>query len=163
VMLECMYSRLGDVPIADVANLMLGVQAAAATAAVRLLGRRPAAGRRSKLIEKASRLRLVRPEEGSVGVLVRVPKATGEDEGEDTVPLVTVEGQSLGARAVAEVVRALISDHPDPATARTLVQMPRGVGLGARYESIPFVEQPETGRSASSASILLGGINFAST
>jgi hypothetical protein len=130
-------AELGEVPVTDVANLLLGVQTAAAASAAKILGRSSieGRGRRGKVVETATRLRLVGLERGSVGVVMRVPRVEEEDR-------LLTEPHSLGQMAVDQVVRTLQVDQPDPAIARTLVQLANRIGVGSRYDSVNFIEHP---------------------
>ncbi|MGH2596153.1 MAG: hypothetical protein ACRDH7_09340 [Actinomycetota bacterium] len=152
VKLEGPHAHLGEVPLSDVANLMIGIQDAAAAGAAKVVGKRLTTGRRGKLVENAARIRLVRLMEASVGVLVRPPSLEEEasDLDETTEALTTDtgvqidHGQSLGYRALSEVTKAVRSRKPDPAIARALLQMSKNVGVGVRHDAIAFIEDPDT-------------------
>jgi hypothetical protein len=152
VKLEGPHAHLGEVSLSDVANLMIGIQDAAAAGAAKVAGKRLTVGRRGKVVENAARIRLVRLMEASVGVLVRPPsleeETTDLDEATEAMTTETGatidHGQSLGFRALQEVTKAARSRKPDAAIARALLQMQKNVGVGTRHDAIAFIEQPNT-------------------
>jgi hypothetical protein len=128
-------AKLGDVPMVDVARLMLDVQTLIARAAGVAIGRRPkATGRWEGTIEEATRLRLVRIKRGSVTVEVQGPRADPLDGEFD-----------LGAESLADVgwsaatsVLTSTSDHDDPDLLVRLLNLGDHLAIGTRYSAIEF-------------------------
>ena len=128
-------AELGEVLASDVAHLLIAVERSMAAAAASVLGRRRGVGRRVKVVEASTRLRLVRIEAGnSVDVLLRLPEQDESEEGR-----LELGDQTLGELAVEQMLTALETDEPDPQIARTIVDLSTEVGLGTRYDAVVFV------------------------
>jgi len=126
-------ARLGSVPAADVARLLLGVQRAAARASGAVLRRGvKKTGRWGKVIEDAVRFRLVGIEEGSVVGILELPAVeTGADQLE-------LDAGSLGEAALVATIRTAAGETDDADVARALVRMVERLGVGSRYEAVTF-------------------------
>lgn len=132
-------ARLGEVPAADVARLIIGLERALARAAYVALGtsRGQQSGRHRAAIERASRLRFVGVEGGSVVQLLALPDRGTPSP--DELPL-TVE--DLSAAAFVELTRAIQSgaDDTDAELAAALAQLGDELGVGERNEQIVLGE-----------------------
>jgi len=152
--LEGPDARLGDVPALDVARLIIGLERALARAAYVALGtsRGPQSGRHRAAIERASRLRFVGVESGSVIELLALPEfgAPAEDE----LPLSVAD---LGDRAFDEVVRAIGSraDDVDAELAAAIAQLGDELGVGERNNYLSLAEAGPDARAEPERSVRL--------
>jgi hypothetical protein len=132
-------ARLGDVPAVDVARVIIGLERALARAAYVALGtsRGPQPGRHRAAIERASRLRFVGVEAGSVVELLALPDVgTASD---DELPL-TLE--DLSGAAFAELTRAIQggADDTDVELAAAVAQLGDELGIGERNDQLSLGE-----------------------
>lgn len=135
-MLEGDEASPGRIQATDVAKLLLGIQAALRRAAHVVLGRPRLAttGRYEAAIEEATRLRVVRVEEGSfAGVLALPDVERGADELDIDVGL-----HDLGYRAFHRLLDVLEnpSTDVDQGLARAIAQLAEDVNLGGRTRRI---------------------------
>jgi hypothetical protein len=128
-------AKLGEVPAADVARLILGVERAMARAASVVVGRpKTTTGRYDDVIERAVRLKLHAVMEGSVVPVLEVPEFV--PTGDSTLD---VEATSLGDAALAQVLDAADPQkHPHPVVAKGLLELAEGLRVGERYDAITF-------------------------
>ena len=128
-------AKLGEVPAADVARLILGVERAMARAASVVVGRpKTSTGRYDDVIERAVRLKLRAVLEGSVVPVLEVPEFAMTDD--STLDL---EAMSLGDAALAQVFDAADPQkHPHPVVANGLLELAELLRVGERYDAITF-------------------------
>ena len=125
-------ARLGVVPAADVARLLLGVERALARQTAHALGR-PAAerGRWEAVVANAVRVRLAAIEEGSVVPVLELP-----DFGVDGLAL---QAETLGEEALTQILDVISGDRsPEPDVAQAFTSLANDLDIGRRYESIVF-------------------------
>jgi hypothetical protein len=125
-------ARLGHVPAADVAHLLLGIERALARQAAHTIGR-PAAdrGRWESVIANAARIRLVGLEEGSIVPVLDLP-----DFGVDGLAL---EAETLGEAALEQILDVVSGERAtEPDVAAAFVSLADELALGSRYESVVF-------------------------
>jgi len=137
VRLEGANAKLGEVPAADVANLILVVEIAAKRAAAVALGRpKTTTGRYQGTVEQALDFRLVAIEPGSVVPVLALPPSTDFDDNGQF----DLEVASLGQVAVRLLMDAAsnIDTHPDPAVAKALLDVADKLHIGERYDAITF-------------------------
>lgn len=133
VKLDGVEARLGRIPAADVARLLLMLERAAARTAAVVLGRpKTTTGRYQAVIEQAVRFRLLGIEEGSIVPVLELPRPS-KDEG--TLDL-AVPG--LGEAAI-EALLATVCEPADPLIAQAVLDLADGMKVGERYESLTFV------------------------
>jgi hypothetical protein len=128
-------AKLGRIPAADVARLLLATERVLARAAGEALGRRvKPTGRWAGIIADSVRLRLVAVEAGSVTGVLELPDLSPEP---DQLPLAEAATLSeLAAHALRSTLQGKDSSNRD--TARALIRMADEVGIGSRYEAITF-------------------------
>jgi len=126
-------ARLGSIPAADVANLLLGAQRAMARATGGVL-RRPIkpTGRWGRAIEEAVRFRLVGIEEGSVVGILELPTV------EPDPSQLELDPSTLGETALGYALRTAAGEADDVDVARAFVKLLDQVGVGSRYEAVTF-------------------------
>jgi hypothetical protein len=130
-------AKLGEFAARDFAALVIGVERTLARACGHIVGRHvKARGRRERLIERATRLRLVAVEPGSVVGVLELPDLTtseGEEFGLSDEGLAeTALDQTLASAAgETEGYRDVI---------RSLVQLTEDLGVGTRYEALVLEE-----------------------
>jgi hypothetical protein len=129
-------AAFGRVRAADVGRLLVGVEQVLARAAAHVVAGQPGRGRgrRGRLIEEATRLRLLAIEPGSVVGVLQVPGA-GEVEG--GLDLDLAELASLGETALRYAVSTAVEGrwrYSDVAAA--FVTLAEGVGVGSRCDAI---------------------------
>lgn len=129
--LEGEFARLGEVPAADVAHLILGLERAIGRSAAKVIGRRPATGRRGGLVEAATHLKLVAVEEGSIAPVFELPVL---DLGDDAT--LEMDVADLGDIALDATLTLLEAQDPNPDTADALSQLCDELGIGTRYERL---------------------------
>lgn len=130
--LEGPHAALGDVPAADVANLILWTETAIMRAASVVLGRpKTGTGRFEEPIERSSRLLLVGVEEGSVQPVLELPQAEGTDDA------LLLESDTLGEAALERVLDALTDPTPQPVIAKAVLELAEKVHIGDdRYDKL---------------------------
>ncbi len=127
-------AKLGEVPAVDVGKLLLGVQSAVARAAGAAIGRQvKTRGRWERVIEDATRLRLVQLRRGSIIAEFDISAAT------PTEPELDLSVDTLGDVGW----RAANSAITDPSAADLgvvvrLSQLAEELGIGDRYDSVQF-------------------------
>lgn len=128
-------AKLGEVPAADVARLILGVERAMARAASVVLGRpKTTTGRYDDVIERAVRLKLRAVVEGSVDAVMEVPGVASGDDG-----TLDLDAASLGESALGQLLDAADPQkHPHPVVAKGLLEMTELLRVGERYDAITF-------------------------
>jgi hypothetical protein len=128
-------AKLGEVPAADVARLILGVERAMARAASVVLGRpKTTTGRYDDVIERAVRLRLRAVVEGSVVSVLEVPEFAPTDDA-----TLDIDAASLGESALTRVLDAADPErHPHPVVAKGLLELAEWLRVGERYEAVTF-------------------------
>lgn len=129
--LEGELARLGEVPSADIARLILGIERAIGRSAARIVGRRPGTGRRGALVEAATHLRLVALVEGSIAPVLELPPLVLGDEA-----TLDLEVADLGELAVDSTLDLLESNDPNPDVAHALTQLYDEIGIGTRYDRL---------------------------
>ena len=129
--LEGSAAKLGEVPAADIAHLILGVERAIARSAAQIVGRRPGTGRRGALIEASTRLRLVNILEGSVMPVLELPDLDVDVEGDFDLDV-----QDLGSLALDATLDLFELKDPSPDVAGAFVQLYDDLGIGSRYERL---------------------------
>lgn len=126
-------AELGTVPAADVAHLLLEVEALTARAVGVVRRRRlKRTGRWGKVVEEAVRFRLVGIEAGSVVGVLELPDVVQEPDQLD------VEVPTLGESALIAALRIGAGEDEDVDVARAFVRLAERVGVGTRYETITF-------------------------
>jgi hypothetical protein len=141
VKLDGEHARLGEVPAADVARLLLLLEKAAAQAAAVMLHQpKTTTGRYKGVIEQAVHFRLVAIEEGSVVPVLELPDPVPFD-GEQTLGLDVI---SLGESAVEALLDAA-QKPTDPIIAKAILDVADGMYVGERYDAIVF-DVPANGR-----------------
>lgn len=127
-------ARLGSVPAADVARLIIGLERALARAAYVALGksREAQSGRHTAAIERATRLRFVGIEPGSVVELLALPDVNG------TSDALELPVDDLSAAAFEQLVGAIRSqgEDVDPELAASVAQLSDELGIGDRHEHL---------------------------
>lgn len=135
-------ARLGRVPAADFARLLLGTERAIARSSGHVIGRTiKSTGRWGTLIEQAARLRLVAIEEGSVVGVLELPDIEREPDALD------VDVTTLGELALAltlDIASGVTNEYPD--VANVLASVADELGVGSRYEAIVFEHEGSEGR-----------------
>lgn len=127
------HARLGQVPAADVAHLLLGLERAVARASGGALGRRVKnTGRWGKAIESAVRFRLLGIEEGSVVGILELPKLESQPDALD------FDIATLGELALVSTLRIVGGEAAHPDVAGVFVAMADRIGIGSRYDAITF-------------------------
>jgi len=130
--LEGEFARFGEVPAADVAHLILGLERAIGRSAASVIGRRPATGRRGGLVEAATHLKLVAVEEGSIAPVLELPAL--ELGGDDAT--LEMDVADLGDLALDATLTLLEAEDPNPDIADALSQLCDELGIGTRYERL---------------------------
>ena len=134
-------AELGHVRAADVGRVLVAVERVLGRAAAHVVAGQPGKlrGRRGKLIERATQLRLLALEPGSVVGVLEVPQAAKGDSDLDLT-----EVASLGETAVRYAF-STASDgrwrYADVAAA--FVDLADAVGVGSRCEAISFKSDDE--------------------
>jgi hypothetical protein len=147
IKLEGETARLGQVSAADVAQLILGVEKAAAQAAAVVLGRpKTTTGRYQGVIEQAVRFRLVSIEEGSVVPVLELPDlpAPADLGGFD------IEVSTLGQTALDSLLNVAEDTAAQPGyplIAKALLDLTEKLHIGERYEAVVFDAAPGGARS----------------
>jgi hypothetical protein len=140
ITLEGETAKLGQVPAADVAQLLLSVEKAVAQAAAVALGRpKTTSGRYQGVIEQAVRLQLVGVEEGSVVPVVALPVVDLPLDME----MLDMDVATLGETALNMLLDAADQTAPKqshPLVAKALVDVAEKVHVGDRYDAIVFDE-----------------------
>jgi hypothetical protein len=133
VRLEGEQARLGEVPAADVARLLLALERAASQAAAVVLGQpKTTTGRYLSVIEQAVRFRLRAIEPGSVVPVLELPEVLYTDD-----PSLDLEDPRLGEAAI-EALMAAAETPNDPRIAQALLGFADTMRLGDRYVSVTF-------------------------
>jgi hypothetical protein len=135
VKLDGEQAKLGEVPAADVARLLLLLEKAAAQAAAVVL-RQPktTTGRYKSVIEQAVHFRLVGIEEGSVVPILELPDPAPFDP-DHTLDL---EILTLGESAVEALLQAADQGPTDTVIAKAILDVADGMHVGERYDAIVF-------------------------
>lgn len=132
-------ARLGQVPAADVARVIIGLERALARAAYVALGtsRGSASGRHRAAIERASRLRFLGVVPGSITELLALP-----DFGEPAVDELPLTVSDLGGAAFVEVMRVVSpgTESVDVELASALTQLGDELGIGERNDYLSLGE-----------------------
>jgi hypothetical protein len=140
VQLKGDHAKLGAVPAADVARLILLVEKAAAQAAAVVLGQpKTGSGRYSGIIEKSVHFRLRGIEEGSVVPVLALPEPSSVGNppmnGQDALE---TQAATLAEAALSKLFEAATEPAPEPAVAKALLELADGMHVGDRYEAIVF-------------------------
>jgi hypothetical protein len=139
-------AQLGRVSAADVAQLILGVEKAAAQAAAVVLGRpKTTSGRYQGVIEEAVRFKLVSVEDGSVVPVLELPDLPSHP-GRDEFDL---EVSTLGQTAISALLDAVEEHGPQPShplISKALLDVSERLHIGERYEAIVFDDAPSGSR-----------------
>lgn len=123
-------ARLGRIPAADVARLLLGVQRVVARASGHVIGRQVRqTGRWGVLIENAVRFRLVRLEEGSLVSVLELPDMQPEDA-------LDLDVESLGELALGRALQVAAEMSTEADVAEALADWAEEIGVGVRYDSV---------------------------
>lgn len=126
-------AELGSVPAADVAHLLLGVQAVTARASGAVLQRSmKRTGRWGKTIEDAVRFRLVGVEPGSVVGVLELPEVTLDPDQLD------LDVTTLGESALIAALHTGVGKADHIEVARAFVKLTERLGIGTRYEALTF-------------------------
>lgn len=142
VRLEGENARLGLVPAADVARMLLYIERAAAQAAAVVLHQpKTTTGRYKGAIEQAVHFRLVAIEEGSVVPVLELPDPAPPELGTAKLDFDVV---TLGESAVKALLDA-VRQPTDPLIAKAVLDVADGMLVGERYEAI-VIEAPSAGR-----------------
>jgi hypothetical protein len=146
IKLEGDTARLGQVSAADVAQLILGFEKAAAQAAAVVLGKpKTTSGRYRAVIEQAVRFKLVSIEEGSVEPVLKLPDLP-PDLGAFDIDVAT-----LGETAIDTLLEAADEHGPQPShplVSKALLDIADRLHIGERYEAIVVTEVPNGNRRA---------------
>ena len=134
VKLEGETATLGEVAAGDVARLILGVEHAIAQAASVVLGRpKTTPGRYEDAVERASRLKLLAIEAGSVVPVFELPDAVPVDG------MLDLDVSSLGETALDALLAAADpQQHSHPLVAKALLELADTMRLGERYQAVSF-------------------------
>lgn len=129
--------ELGQIPAADVAKLILGLQQALAAAASTVVRqrRRGATGRHPAAIEAASRLTFQGVERGSVAAVFSLPDLAADD-GEK---LDVGDIPDLARLAFERLIDALHDPAPDPAMARAVARLSNELNVGGGGRTLRLV------------------------
>lgn len=126
-------ARLGSVSAADVAKLLLGVEAVVARATGEVLGRRvKPTGRWERTVADAVHFRLVGIEEGSVVTVLELPDLQPDPDA------LEVDASTLGEMGLASALQTASGDSADPDVAAAFVRLFDQIGLGSRYDTVTF-------------------------
>ena len=129
------HARLGEVAAGDVGKLLVGLQSVLARAAGSAIGRQvKTRGRRERVDEEATRLRLVGLRHGSVLVELDLPLTGGA--GDDALEL---SADTLGAMAWRTALAALVTpEAADPSLVSRLSKLADDLAIGDRYDAVEF-------------------------
>jgi len=123
-------AELGKVAAADVARFLLGLERAAARAAMAILGKGSTTGRRGLAIESAVRLRLRSLSSGSIVAELEIPELETDDNG------LNLEIQSLGEQAILKTLETARGEQgANPDVANALLMLVNELAVGERYET----------------------------
>jgi hypothetical protein len=142
-------AHLGEVPAADVAHLLLGIEGAIARAADRRAGRIARRGRHKGVVEETTRLRLEAIRRGTVSVVTRLPDVSDDDPDGESFGF---EVAHLGEQATQDVLTLIDEggEDVDPIlaaeVAAVLGSTSERLGIGTRYECIDFAYGARTFR-----------------
>ena len=127
-------AKLGEVPAVDIAKLLLNVQKAIARAAGASAGREvKSTGRWGRMLEDATRLRLVGLRRGSVVAELQLPEDQPRD---DEFPF---ELEKLGDKGWQLVLSAIVNaEDASPDVVYRLARLGEDLGVGERYTAIEF-------------------------
>jgi hypothetical protein len=130
-------AKLGEVSAGDVGKLLIGLQSVLARAAGSAIGRRgKTRGRWERVVEEATRLRLVGLRHGSVVVELDLPPAEGG--GEDALEL---SAETLGTMAWRTALTALETpEAADLGLVSRLSRLAEDLAIGDRYDALEFGE-----------------------
>ena len=142
-------AQLGDIRAADIARLLIGLEAAVAAAAYKALGttRRGSTGRHIAPVEAASRLKFRAVEAGSVSAVLSLPDLTAP--GPD---MFDIEVDDLAGAAIDRLLGTTVDDHSvqlDPGIVRALADLTDQLDIGGRFEALTLTS------ARSSAHLLL--------
>ena len=133
VRLEGEQARLGRVPAADVARLLLYFERAAAQAAAVVLHQpKTTTGRYKASIEQAVHFRLVGVEEGSVVPVLDLPDAAPPELGAAKLDFDVVTLGELAVKALLDTARR----PTDVLIAKAILDVADGMLIGERYDAI---------------------------
>jgi hypothetical protein len=141
VKLEGHQAKLGHVPAADVARLLLLLEKSAAQAAAVVLHQpKTTSGRYKSVIEQAVHFRLVAIEEGSIVPVLELPEPAPIAQGQT----LDFDVLTLGEAAIEAIFEAAVAPT-DPVVAKAVLDVADGMHIGERYTAIVF-EVPADGR-----------------
>lgn len=131
-------AELGQVAARDFAQLLLGIERSLAKAAGHVIGRRVRErGRRERLIESATRLRLIAVEAGSVVGVLDLPDLRPADEQE--LGLTAADLSTLALERTLDAADGQVDGLRD--VARALVKLTEDIGVGTRYDAVVIEEE----------------------
>jgi hypothetical protein len=134
-------AKLGDVQARDFADLIIGIERTLAKACGHIVGRRvKSRGRRERLIETATRLRLVAVEAGSVVGVLELPELRQADEEE--LGLTAENLSELALDRTLDAASGNVNGYKD--VVRSLVQLTEELGVGTRYDALVLEEESRT-------------------
>ncbi|WP_204014366.1 hypothetical protein [Sphaerimonospora thailandensis] len=130
--------QLGQIPAADVAKLILGLQQALAAAASTVVRqrRKGVTGRHPAAIEAASRLAFRGVEPGSVQTLFALPDLGADADG-DSFEFGDIP--DLAQLAFDRLVRSFSSSDPDPTLARAIAKLGDELNVGSGGRTLRLV------------------------
>lgn len=141
-------ARLGEVPAADVARLILDLERAIRRAAQTVLGRPEAAGRPGRVVEQAADWRLLAISEGSVVVELGLPDA---DAGPDALD---IDARTLADEALLKTLRVVAEEDEAPELAAAMAELADHLEIGQRYDQVWFeIEDPRRRRVTIDAAV----------
>lgn len=133
-------AKLGIVPAADVARVLLAAKGALGRGCRHVIGRPAGGGRWGRAIEAAADLRLVAIEEGSLLYVLGIPEAEARDQ---TLLLETPSLGQLGASVAISALGDSAIEYPD--VARVWIDLADDLRLGERYTSLTLTHADADG------------------
>ena len=134
-------AKLGEVQARDFADLIIGLERTLAKACGHIVGRRvKSRGRRERLIEQATRLRLVAVEAGSVVGVLELPELRLTEE--DALALTTESLSEMALDRTLDAASGKVGGFKD--VVRSLVQLTEELGIGTRYDSLVIEQESRT-------------------
>lgn len=137
-------AQLGEIRAADIARLLIGLEAAVAAAAYRALGttRRGSTGRHIAPVEAASRLKFRAVEQGSVAAVLALPDLTTPEP-----DMFDLDVDDLAGAAVDRLIGTSVGTDAqglDPGIARALAELTDQLDIGGRFDALTITSARTT-------------------